>query len=268
MVIRYRRNASTQISPIARKISSAPYVYSPIANSFGLISTNGLVVNLDAFNPTSYPGSGTTWTDLTGNANNVTLENSPIHNALQGFISFNGTNQRGVFSAATASLNSGTQSYTFEALFRMRTLPIAEYAANGHIWGGQIGNNMVLYVNPAVNGQSTLNMNHDDARYSPTGAFTIGTILPNTWVHWVVSWEATNSIYRYTHYLNGFIDRQGGQTVGGQEARTWGSGHVAFDARWNTYSELDVSVLRQYNRVLGYDEVLQNFDAVRGRFGL
>jgi hypothetical protein len=37
------------------------------------IITNGLVLNLDAGNPASYSGSGTTWTDLSGNGNNGTL---------------------------------------------------------------------------------------------------------------------------------------------------------------------------------------------------
>ena len=41
------------------------------------IVTGGLVLNLDAGNPSSYPGSGTTWTDLSGNGNHGTLFNSP-----------------------------------------------------------------------------------------------------------------------------------------------------------------------------------------------
>ncbi len=41
------------------------------------IVTNGLVLHLDAANTKSYSGSGTTWTDLSGNGNNGTLTNGP-----------------------------------------------------------------------------------------------------------------------------------------------------------------------------------------------
>jgi hypothetical protein len=43
------------------------------------IVTDGLVLCLDAGNPKSYTGSGTTWTDLSGNGNNGTLTNSPTY---------------------------------------------------------------------------------------------------------------------------------------------------------------------------------------------
>ena len=43
------------------------------------IITQNLVLCLDAGNSKSYPGSGTTWTDLSGNGNNGTLRNSPTY---------------------------------------------------------------------------------------------------------------------------------------------------------------------------------------------
>jgi hypothetical protein len=45
------------------------------------IVTDGLVLALDAGNPKSYPGSGTTWTDLSGNGNNGTLVNGVGYNS-------------------------------------------------------------------------------------------------------------------------------------------------------------------------------------------
>lgn len=226
--------------------------------------TGGLVLCLDAANPKSYPGSGATWTDLTGNGNNVTLVNSPTYNSAQGFMSFNGSTQRG--TTIVPAFNSGTQAYTFEVLFKMRTLPTAEYGVNGHIWGGQNGNNIVLYVNPAVDGQSTLNMIHDDSRYVVTGAVTNGTILANSWTHWIVSWDSP--AYTFNHYLNGVMDKQGLSGRSGQEARTWSDGTIAFDSRWNTHSTLDIAIMKQYNRVLSAAEALNNFQAIRGRFGI
>jgi hypothetical protein len=58
------------------------------------IVTDGLVLCLDAANTKSYPGSGTTWTDLSGNGNNGTLDNSvTFTNDGGGGLSFDGTDE-------------------------------------------------------------------------------------------------------------------------------------------------------------------------------
>jgi len=74
------------------------------------IATNGLVLNLDAGNTSSYIGSGTTWTDLTGSGNNGTLTNGPIFNSGNGgSIVFDGIND--VVSLGNI-LNMGSNSWT------------------------------------------------------------------------------------------------------------------------------------------------------------
>lgn len=79
------------------------------------IITNGLVLNLDAGNPASYSGSGTTWTDLSGNGNNGTLVNSPTYNANnQGYLSFNGSNTYVDLPASSSSFNVGSGDFTIE----------------------------------------------------------------------------------------------------------------------------------------------------------
>lgn len=57
------------------------------------IVTDGLVLYLDAANTKSYPGSGTTWNDLSGNGNNGTLINGYIFNSIgNGNLVFDGSN--------------------------------------------------------------------------------------------------------------------------------------------------------------------------------
>ena len=54
--------------------------------------TDGLVLCLDAANRKSYPGSGTTWTDLSGRGNTGTLTNGPTYSSANGgSIVFDGT---------------------------------------------------------------------------------------------------------------------------------------------------------------------------------
>ena len=76
------------------------------------IVTSGLVLCLDAANKRSYPGTGTTWTDLSGNSNNGTLTNGPTFSAgNQGSIVFDGTNDYAYQSLFT---NAITTTLTFD----------------------------------------------------------------------------------------------------------------------------------------------------------
>jgi hypothetical protein len=230
------------------------------------IVRDGLVVYLDAANPKSYPGSGNTWKNLISSNHNITLFNSPTYNPSIGYFSFDGVNQFATQSASSFNSGNGTM-YTFEIWFKMRTLPISTYGSNGHIWGGQNGNNIVLYVNPAISGTSKLNMIYDDSRYIDSGHFSNGSILANTWVCWTVVGDGTTN--KITHYINGVLDKFEGSVVSGQEIRNWpSSSRIALDSRWGTYSELDIGILKQYNKKLTSTEVMQNFEAAKRRYGI
>jgi hypothetical protein len=50
------------------------------------IADSGLTLCLDAGNPVSYPGTGTTWADVSGQGNNGTLVNNPAFNSANGGI--------------------------------------------------------------------------------------------------------------------------------------------------------------------------------------
>ena len=52
--------------------------------AFGKIVTDGLVLALDAADKNSYPGSGTTWRDMSGNNITGSLINSPTFNTSNG----------------------------------------------------------------------------------------------------------------------------------------------------------------------------------------
>jgi len=230
------------------------------------IVEDGLVLALDAANSESYPGSGTSWTDLTGNGFDATLVNSPTHNSNIGFISFNGTNQYADHSLPYIA--TGSTDFTFEVWFKIRTLPTTSYSANGHIWGGENGNDVVLYINPANSGESKLNLVYDDSRYTGgTGHFTDGTITAGSWVQWTC--QGRQSDNTIAHYLNGSLDRTFNAVRSGQENKPRNTdGMIAYDSRYGGYSELDCAVIKEYHRILTADEVKQNFEALKGRFGL
>lgn len=78
------------------------------------VVTNGLMMYLDAGNLNSYPGSGTTWTDLSGNGRNVTLVNGPTFTTTNGGgLVFDGTNDQ----LSSVSLANPNGRLTFQILF-------------------------------------------------------------------------------------------------------------------------------------------------------
>jgi len=80
------------------------------------IVTSGLVMNLDAGNAASYPGSGTAWTDLSGTGNHLTLQNSPTWNSSGWFA----TGATGYFDRATGiNVPQGNAPYTLQAWVRL-----------------------------------------------------------------------------------------------------------------------------------------------------
>jgi hypothetical protein len=79
--------------------------------------TNGLILNLDAANTKSYPGSGTTWTDLSQYKSNGTLTNGPTFSSTNGGgITFDGTNDF-VLLTSGAALLTQTSNITMEIWF-------------------------------------------------------------------------------------------------------------------------------------------------------
>jgi len=57
----------------------------------GVLTTTNLLLHLDANNINSYPGSGTTWTDLSGNGNNFSIVSSAFQSGTPSYMDFNGS---------------------------------------------------------------------------------------------------------------------------------------------------------------------------------
>ena len=84
--------------------------------AFAKIVTEGLALAVDAADPNSYPGTGTTWRDITPNSNSGTITGSIAYStAYKGGFVFSGPTASITFS--TASANFGTGSFTVEMAF-------------------------------------------------------------------------------------------------------------------------------------------------------
>ena len=213
------------------------------------ILTNGLILWLDANNTASYPGTGTTVTDLSGNGNNHTLSSSSIYNIMSGVKSFDCTTT-GIVTCNT-SLTIPT-NFTYICWAR----PIASTAGYRTLLRTSNAGHPII-VNQGTN---LLGM-WDNA--TATGFNSSGynmSSLANTWSQWVTTGNTSGQ----TFYVNG---QQAGSPVNKSDAGNthfaWGNIGVAFNQPWGYVTNLFL-----YNRRLTLEEIQQNYYGLRGVFGV
>ena len=239
----------------------------------GRIVTNGLVLALDAGSKKSYPGSGNTWYDLTSNNHDVTLINSPSFNS-DGFISFNGTDQRGEQNGLP-SVDLSTDYYTIELWFKQVSLPTAGIDSSGDtggpLYGARLGSDYQLFVYAASSGQSNLGVSYDDSRNNANHR-TEKSVVANEWVQFVhVGIPYVENGYnrgKFKYYVNGILDHDTTTSSDSNGYYVPTTFYIAYDARFGDYGEVDMSIIRRYDRELSAQEVLQNYNAQKSRFGL
>ena len=90
------------------------------------IVTDGLVLCVDAANTKSYPGSGTTWTDISGKGHNGTLTNGPTFSSdNMGGIVFDGSND-------AVTLSAKPRTYTFPSVGHMPQQDAIQIQVDSH----------------------------------------------------------------------------------------------------------------------------------------
>lgn len=229
-------------------------MFTPLAFNKESIVTRGLVFHVDAADRTSFsPGSGV-WKDLTGNGNDGTLINGPTFDfGNGGSIVFDGAND---YVHNTNYTNSNTPSGSISCWL---------YPDSG-------GNNDQMVVN--IGGTTTLgasriirlfNNQWSWATYgsTPQDWNGIASISFNTWSYIVGVWEGT-SLNFYINTTRYSTTRTGVITPTGT---TFRAGSAVWDASNRPYTG-KIGLVQIYNRALSPSEITQNYNALKGRFGL
>jgi hypothetical protein len=214
------------------------------------ITTEGLVLSLDAGSPASYPGTGTTWTDLSGSVNTGTLFNSPVYSSANGgYLDFDGIDDYIV------SESPGTYSnYTF-AFFCKWNSPVTY----DRIFGlSNFGTYTIL---------SPTNVGF---HYNPLGGSPPSVTLSSNvnvgygnWCQVAVTVNASgNSVIIY---ING-IARNSWSTLPSDSFS--GNFFLGSQNTFGLVSNCNIGVFSLYNTVLSESEMLQNYNAYRGRYGI
>ena len=215
------------------------------------VVTTGLQLYLDAGNASSYPGSGTAWTDLSVNSRNGTLTNGPTYSGTNGgSIVFDGTND---FVQCTGSLT--VTAATFVAWIK-RNGNQGQYDgilfSRGAVTTGmnfQVSNQLGYHWNDAGN----------------TYNWQSGLTIPNlTWCMIAVSVTSTAA--------TAYLCQTGGTTTATNTVNHSSSNlndiKLAQDDAGNRFFNGNIAIAQLYNIALSAGEISQNFEADRARFGV
>jgi hypothetical protein len=228
------------------------------------IVQQGLVLNLDAGNPYSYAGAGTTWYDVSGNSNNGTLTNGPTYNTdAGGNIVFDGVDDY-INVSNPASLNPGSNSFTIDAWVYQKDAGyngiVDTRGANLHGFFCTLNYTSAGFVCFFLNTTNDLDQN---LYFSTVATFT--DVL--AWMN--VSVVINRSANNITFYKNG-IQQGASVTITSGGSVDPGSGYLYYVGGdlGGPDANINLSTIKQYNRALSGQEVLQNYNALKGRFGL
>ena len=213
---------------------------------------NNLVLYLDAANTQSYTGSGTTWTDLSGEGNNGTLTDGPTFSSDNGgSIVFDGTNDQ-IDCGSSDNFAFGTGDFTIEFWCNPDTVGtecIIAISSNGAIsttnWQFRYDSSKVKWV------------------YSQTAnIISNSTVSAGEWTHIV----ATRSGTTLTLYINAVSEGTGSSSA---DLSDNGTLRIGVNRSQNDFFDGKISNVKLYKgKALTAIEVAQNYNALRGRYGI
>jgi hypothetical protein len=232
-----------------------------------LIATNGLILCLDAINTRSYSGTGTTWADLSGNAFNGTIQNSPAYNSA-GYFSFtNASTGIITFSSIPQLQFLGRSQYTLECWIRVTTIPgnltyrrIIHRESNPGI--GRDGYN--FWIESSVDGT---NITFASERFVAGIQSGVNITVPyatngNGWNQWSITYDGLNlRMYRNGSLVSGPVSDT--RNITNNTAVL----SLASQGGPNSIGG-DFASIKVYNVALSASDVRQNFNALRARYGV
>ena len=229
------------------------------------IVKNGLVLWLDAANTKSYPGSGTTWTDMSGNNNSGSLVNGPtFSSANNGSIVFDGTND----TVSITKPNPNIAGY----------ISLCTWIKFNNYNTGSADGPVIMHKGNHYTIQLRASSGIDYWSYADSSLYSYATFgfrqapglyQTNTWMNLVVTKDSLNTV---TLYKNGvLLDARTnfGSAIIQRNTTLFLSGYSDTDTN-PTIGLLNGNIAQTqiYNRALSQAEVQQNYNATKARFGL
>ena len=223
------------------------------------IVESGLVLALDAGNTKSYPGTGTAWTDLSGNGRNGTLFGTVGYSGLNGgSLVFGGQPENtDYFNMTSIFSNAGVTNYSASLWIKLD--PSSSGIDSRFFWHGVYG---VLISK--TNSDQIFFYIRRSAGDDTSVAVSVSPLL-GVWVNIVGSYDGSTMRLYVNGDLQGSTSFTGG-IINNQSSTLWlGALPLATPPFWTGCNMSQVSI---HNRALTAGEVAQNYNATRARFSL
>jgi hypothetical protein len=209
---------------------------------------NSITLNLDAGNPQSYSGSGTSWFDLSPSGNNGTLVNGPAFS--EGGILFDGSND--YCSISNITMGNGNIPWTISAWVKTSTTVNALGA--GSVISNSSGG--PVYSMLGVNAGKIVYWTYQNNAW----AQKLGSATVNDNVWRMLTW-VNNDNYTMSMYVDGVLDASVANSTSGNNNpldRIGGS--------WAGFFSGNIAILKRYTQALTSTMVSREFTTTRGRF--
>ena len=258
----YFINGNILISQIYNTALSSSQIlqnYYAILNS-RMIVTSGLILNLQAGNPQSYSGSGTSWYDASGSRNNGTLINGPTYSAATGgAISFDGVddyvvcNNSSVFNLTTNFTLSLTFSFTYSTQY-------------GTLLGKQEGGGYGIEMNTPTVPNAIGGVFYINGAYRVVSD-PVSNYSTNVFYNVAITYDG-NNFYYYRNGTQVSTTAFSGSVTTTSEPFTLGANPNGGGTSFGGFLNGKIGEVKVYNRTLSAAEILQNYNAVKGTFNL
>jgi len=210
--------------------------------------TDGLILALDAGNAKSYPGSGTSWTDLSGQGNNGTLIGTPSYAASPGYFDITSDSTY----VRLSSYSHGTNNFTYSMWVRFDAFDSYDSLFENGSWTDTLLFRVQSRTSITVYAEGALG-----------GTFTWNPSI-NNWYNIVYTRSGSTN----TLYVNG---TQSGSTFTDQTNISISNAYTFLmrsQHLTNQFTNGQLAQYAMYNKALTASEITQNYNALKGRFGL
>lgn len=212
------------------------------------VVTNGLYALYDAADRNSYPGSGTAWYDISGNGRHGTLTNGvSFTQSTYNTLTFDGVDDY-VNLPYNLAQASSANSYTIFAVAKLSSTSgtrrqIFGTDDGGYDWGFGAGDNTQFHI---FSGENIYTAVSQDLNWH---------VFAGQWS------SAGTKLYLDSNLIINTVNI-------GYDASVAANANIGRNPGYGEYWHGNIATIQIYNRALSATEIAQNFNALRGRFGI
>ena len=231
------------------------------------VSPEGLMLSLDATNPRSYPGTGNTWYDVSGNNYNFTLTNSPSFTTHKNTPCFNvsGASSQNFIRNGTFSQDFGTNATIFIVMSSLNNNGLGSCGRIMACSAGEVGNvDFATYFCIASCDQTRYGLWYKN---SPAGLYPTSALQSANDDFKIITlrWTAGSSVQ---YFVNGVQESTSSITTAFNYTSITRMTFCSNANGTQEYATLRLAGVYMYAKNMTATEIKQNYNALRVRYGL